>query len=146
MDDMVGAILTYHLRRGIVSAVVGRQLFHVATQQDPSRVAAWEHQYEFRPGRYTLFDHTFVPPRVRNEDNTSGIHRTRPPVPAKIVKCRPHHAHFGPAIFIENRNLGFYIHGWPPCNRGRCVVITYGLEALINALALQDQLSFGVEY
>jgi hypothetical protein len=143
---MMGAILTYHLRRGIVSAVAGRELFHLPTQQNPSHVAAWEHQHDFRPGQYTLWDHAFVPPRTHNEDNSSRIHRAAAQVPAKIVKYRPHHVHFGPAIFIENSNVGFYIHGWPPCNLRRCVVITYGLEALFNALTLEDQLSFGLEY
>ena len=142
-EGMMGAILTYHLRRGLVSAVVGRELFWLPTQQSPSRVAAWEHQYEFRPGKYTLWDHTFVLPR---EGNTSRMHRPASQVLAGIVKHRPHHAHFGPAIFVENRNVGFYIHGWPPCNSRGCIVITSGLDALIDALASEDQLLFGLEY
>jgi len=140
---MMGAILTYHLRSGLVSALVGRELLRLSTQQNPLRVQAWEHQYEFRPGQYTLCDHTFVLPR---EGNTSRLHRPASQAPPKIVGHRPHHAHFGPAIFIENGNVGFYIHGWPPCNLSRCIVITGGLEALIDALALENQLSFGVAY
>jgi len=139
----MGAILTYHLRSGLVSAVVGRKLFWLPTQQNRSRVAAWEHQYEFRPGQYTRSDHTFVLPR---EGNTSRVRRPASRVSARSVKQRPHHAHAGPAIFIESRNAGFYIHGWPPCNLRGCIVVSSGLDALIDALASEDQLLFGLEH
>ena len=146
MDGPVSAILTYHPRRGVVSAVAGRKLFHLATQQRSSPVSAWEHQYEFRPGQYTLWDHAFVLPHVDNEDNTLRIRTGRSRLAAKILKYRRHHTSFGPAICIENRDAGFYIHGWPPCNLRRCIVIAYGLEALIDALLLEDQVSFRVEH
>jgi hypothetical protein len=137
----MGAILTYHLRSGTISAAIGGQLLHLPTQRDPSRVAAWEHQYEFRPGKYTPWDHTFVSPRTHD-----GVGRAARQLPCNIARHRPSHAHFGPVIFIGDRRLGFYIHGWPPCNLQRCVVITHGMEVLLNALAGEDQLSFCVEY
>jgi hypothetical protein len=33
------------------------------------------------------------------------------------------HAHFGPAVFVAEKGGGFYIHGWPPCNLKKCVVV-----------------------
>jgi len=142
----MGAILTYHLRSRTLSAAVGGELLHLPTQRNPSRVAAWEHQYEFRPGQYTLWDHTFVPPRAHEGVETSPMGRAAGQLSGNIARHRPSHAHFGPAIFMGDRRVGFYIHGWPPCNLRRCVVITHGMEVLLNALAGEDRLSFCVEY
>jgi hypothetical protein len=142
----MGAILTYHLRSGIISAVAGGQLVHLPTRRDPSRVAVWEHQYDFRPGRYALGDHTFVPPRAHGGVDTSPMGGATGQRSCNIARHRPSHAHFGPAIFIGDRRVGFYIHGWPPCNLKQCLVITHGLEVLLNVLAGEDQLSFCVEY
>jgi len=139
----MGAILTYHLRSGTMSVAAGGEMLHLPTQRDPSRVAAWEHQYEFRPGRYTPWDHTFVAPHT---DNTPTLGRAARHLSGKIARHRPCHAHFGPAIFVGDERIGFYIHGWPPCNLRRCVVITHGMEILLNVLAGEDQLSFCVEY
>jgi hypothetical protein len=146
MEGVMGAILTYHLRTGIISAVAGGELFHLPAQQDPSRVAVWEHQYEFRPGQYTLWDHTFVPPHAHNRVETPTVGRAARQLSCKIAGHRASHAHFGPAIFIGDARVGFFIHGWPPCNLRRCVVIMHGLEVLFNALAGEDRLSFCVEY
>jgi hypothetical protein len=142
----MGAILTYRLRRGIVSAVVGGEFFHLPTGQDPSHVAAWEHQHDFRPGQYTLWDHTFVLPRAHGEIEMSAMGRAAPQTRCKIARQHPGHAHFGPAILIGNGHVRFYIHGWPPCNLKRCVVITYGPEVLLNVLAAEEHLSFAIEY
>jgi hypothetical protein len=142
----MGAILTYHLRSGIVSAAAGGELLHLPTQRDPSRVPAWEHQYEFRPGQYTLWDHTFVPPHAHTRVETPIMGRAERQLSGKTARHCPSHAHFGPAIFIGDKRTGFYIHGWPPCNLQRCVVITQGLEVLFDALAGENQLSFCVEY
>jgi hypothetical protein len=143
---MMAAILTYHLRSRIISAAVGGKLLHLPTQRHPSRVPDWEHQYEFRPGKYTLWDHTFVSPGAHDGVDTSPMDGANRHRPCKIAPHRPSHAHFGPAIFIGDRRVGFYIHGWPPCNLKRCLVITHGLEVLLNALAGEDQLSFCVEH
>jgi hypothetical protein len=142
----MGAILTYHLRSGIISAAGGGELVHLPTQGGASRAAVWEHQYEFRPGQYTLLDHTFVPPGAHGAVDRTPMGRATGQRSCNIARHRPGHVHFGPAIFIGDRRVGFYIHGWPPCNLKRCLVITHGLEILFNALAGEDQLSFCVEY
>jgi hypothetical protein len=38
-------------------------------------------------------------------------------------------------IFVDDGGAGFFIHGWPPCNRRRCIVLSQGWDNLLRALA-----------
>jgi hypothetical protein len=70
------------------------------------------------------------------------------PAPNQIVRRDRHlrHSHIGPAVFIEERGAGFYIHGYPPCNIHRCIVLVHPWDELLRALARETKVSVYVEY
>jgi hypothetical protein len=47
-----------------------------------------------------------------------------------------HHCITGASvIFVDDGGAGLLIHGWPPCNGQRCLVVSPGWERLLRALA-----------
>ena len=55
------------------------------------------------------------------------------------------HNHPGSAICVGDRRAGIYIHGWPPCNLQRCVVVLPQWDDLMRAVASEAELSFAIE-
>jgi hypothetical protein len=39
--------------------------------------------------------------------------------------------------WVDDGGAGLFIHGWPPCNGLRCIVVSHGWETLARALATQ---------
>jgi hypothetical protein len=40
-------------------------------------------------------------------------------------------------VFVDDGGAGLIIHGWPPCNGRRCLVMSQGWETFLNALATE---------
>ena len=57
-DRIMAAVLTYHLRWGLLTGIASGKYFHLPTQQDRSGVTAWGKDLELRPGKVSLFDHS----------------------------------------------------------------------------------------
>jgi hypothetical protein len=36
---------------------------------------------------------------------------------------------------VDDGGAGLFIHGWPPCNGPRCIVVSHGWKRLVSALA-----------
>ena len=172
----MSAVLTYQVRTGQLNVVAAGKVFHVPTHQDASRVVTWEKVQELRAGRHTLWDHCFEPARPharRPQSLTDGmpagtvIHRLSlgsgssgagklelydwPGEYAQRfdgVDNRPGapHNHPGSAVYVGERQAGVYIHGWPPCNLKRCVVVLRQWDDLIRAIASEAELSFAIVF
>jgi hypothetical protein len=63
--------------------------------------------------------------------------RRRPralPAPRDASTCS-HYVTRKSVVLVDDGGGGFLIHGWPPCNGRRCIVVTHGWEGLLTALA-----------
>jgi hypothetical protein len=165
------AVLTYHLRSGRLSAMASGKVFYLPTYQERSRITVWEKVQELRSGRHTLWDHCFELPHQRIERGQSipdsvpagkVIHRLNPGSSKLEVYDFPgrfaqrfdgddkvpgvRHTHWGTAIYVGDRRGGLYIHGWPPCDLQRCVVVMQRWEDVLQAIVGEPELSFSIEY
>src|SRR5215207_6650181 len=75
------AQLSYRPREGIVSGIVAGRLVRAPTQRDHARVIALEKLQELRPGKVTLWDHTFESPQQHLE-RSKPLALTSPAEPA----------------------------------------------------------------
>ena len=168
----MSAVLTYHVRAGQLSAVAVGRVFHLPTHSDPSRVLTWEKAQELRPGKHTLWDHCFEPPPEQRRSLQSLTHGaetviqrlslgTASPGAAQLglydwpgeyaqrfdgIDNQPRHNHPGSAVYVGDRRQGVYIHGWPPCNLKRCVVVLRQWDDLMRAVASEAELSFAIVF
>jgi hypothetical protein len=174
-EGTVSAELTYHVRAARLSAVVAGRVFHLPTQNDPSRILSWEKVQELRSGKHTLWDHCLEPPRPL----AGTLPTLTPGKPAATViqrltlesgspaavqmglydwpgeyaqrfdgvgKPGVPRTHPGSAVYVGDRHAGMYLHGGPPCNLKRCVVVLQQWDDLIQAVAAEKELSFAIVF
>jgi hypothetical protein len=162
--------LVYRWRRGFLTAVAGQRLVQAATRPVPSEIHDWEKLQELRTGRVTLWDHCFerIPSNVIPGAASAGpvLHRigVEPDGVDKLETYdypgvyaqrfdgvnrggddRAPHRHDGAAIYVAGKRGGTFIHGWPPCNLGICVVVVQQWEPMFQAIAAEAELSFSIE-
>ncbi|MGH9900438.1 MAG: hypothetical protein ACRD68_01215 [Pyrinomonadaceae bacterium] len=168
----MGALLTYHLRRGLLTGVASGKYFRLPTHQDPSGIAAWEQARKSGSGKITLWDHCFELPHQHHSGKSipdsvpagSVGHKLQPGGKDKLglydypgeyaqrfdgigTKGRPvHHTHPGAAVYVGDRSVGTYIHGWPPCNLKECVVVMHRWDELLQAITEEKNLTLHIEY
>ena len=169
----MGAVLTYHVRAGQLSATATGQAFYVPTHKDPSQVAAWEKLQELRAGKHTLWDHCFEPPpqdpgglrllaqlpagptiqRLSSETAIRGATQLGlydwPGKYAQRIdgvdnRQAVQHRHPGSVIYVGDRQAGIFIHGWPPCHPKLCVVVLQRWDELMRVIASEAELSFAI--
>jgi|SRR5215467_2777299 len=159
----MGAILTYHVRAGQLTSVAAGRVFTLPTHRDPSSVLSWEKAQQLKPGKYTLWDHCFDLP----DQHSRGLRSLTDAIPAETVIRRvslgtaspatvqlrvsdlpgmPQHIHSGSAVYVGDRRAGVFIHGWPPCNLKRCVVVLRQWDDLVRAVASEAELSFAIAF
>ena len=127
------ATLTFHPRRALLEATAAGLTFQVPIHQDHTRVTAWEHVFEMRPGRHTVWEiHDYPGAYAQRFD---GVDKGGGDAP---------HTHPGPALYVGARSGGIYIHGWPACNRASCLIVLQQWDRLRLAIARETSLSFGV--
>jgi len=164
----MGAHLSYHLRTGVLGGVARGRTIYCPTFQDASRIAAWEHEYDFRPGKYAQTDYGFAPPhahkqrgefsfrgagqlggklKIADDVNVEICGRPGTVQPSSLANGDHglHHVHVGSAIRIKENGRAFYIHGWPPCNLRRCIIVVHRWDVLLDALTREDRVSFWIE-
>lgn len=164
--------LTYHVRRGLLSVVGSRFSFELPTHREAARVQAWETVYEFRPGKYVLWDHCFEVPQKQLDPAGRGSTGLQPETvtwrlgqstarkleiydfPGDYAqrydgvspgRSTPH-MHSGSALYVGDRRRGIYIHRWPPCNLKLCVVVMRQWDDVVRAIAREKILSFAIAY
>ena len=168
----MSAVLTYHVRAGQLTALAAGRVFHLPTHKDPSRVTTWEKVQELRSGKHTIWDHCVEPTRgfkplrhgMPAQTVTERLNLgAASPLAVRVglydwpgeyaqrfdgVDNRPgaYHHHSGSAVHIGDRHTGIYVHGWPPCNLKRCVVVLAHWDDFQQAVASEAQLSFAIEF
>ncbi len=143
--------LTYDLRTGIVSGVVAGRQFHTPTHFDLSKIDAWRCKPIADSVSAGAVGHRL--PVVENGDleiydypEGRAFPRPAPAPPGPIPIPYPNHSAVGPIVQVKDSHDRFFIHGPPPCNHDRCIVITHGWEVLVKALAEERRLTFFVQY
>jgi hypothetical protein len=150
----MAATLTFHPRRSLLEATLGGKALVLPTYPDPARVHTWEHRYEMRSGKYTLWDHA-----SRVGDAGGNLVFTAAAAPSALEvydypgayaqrfdekNTTKLHSHAGHALFIGSRTRGIYIHGSPACNLDTCVIVLQQWETLRRAIADEQRLSFSI--
>jgi hypothetical protein len=136
--------LTYDLRRGVITGVVGRQRLELPTQPSQGSVHDWEKLQEIRTPAWTPADHVFdLPSSTRTVGaGVSGTTGVATRVGHGSTNASPEHR--SPSITITGPSGPFHIHGWPPCNLAACLVVSRGWEELSRALARERE--HGVDF
>lgn len=71
----MAAMLTFYPRRALLEATAGGHTFYLPVYQDSARVAAWEKAQQLRPGKVTLWDHSFELPGGQPDSHAgSGLY------------------------------------------------------------------------
>lgn len=123
------AQLTYHLRGSVIVATAAGQRFVLPVDQGVggdvgnwTRVQGLDLEWEV------------VEYGVSGTDATRTQFQRKP----RSLPPRPDCAHCvkgARVIFVDDGSAGFFIHGWPPCNRRRCIALSHGWENLLRVLA-----------
>ena len=123
------AQLTYHLRGGVIVATAAGQRFVLPVHQGAGAdLGSWTRvqglDLEWEVTDYSVQGTSGPRTRLRRKP------RSLPP-PHDCSQC----AKGARVIFVDDGGTGFFIHGWPPCNPRRCIVLSHGWENLLRALA-----------
>lgn len=139
------AIFSYEPRTGrLVGSAAGRH-FSLLTQHAASAGTRWEHEREFRPGKWTPSDYSFELPGRRGPALRS-LHlsvlteadRLRAAVRGIHAMNDCLRARQGAIMLAEDDEGAYLAHGWPPCRSSCCFAISYRFVDLIEAVALEN--------
>jgi hypothetical protein len=151
----MATVLTYQIRQGVLSAAISGRRFRLRVHRDPFRIAAWQVWAAAETGK-TIADTVSVG-SVSHKLKVSGdgleiydypgSNAKRGKVAANPSRRRPeNHSHSGGVIFVREREAGFCIHGYPPCNIRRCIVVSEGWEELFEALGREPSVEIYIEF
>jgi len=126
--------LTYDLRRGLITGVLGGQRLSVLAQPSQGSVQEWDHLHELRAGAWSSVDYSFDLPS--KDTSPTGIVRRIGGGSTSVSAT-----HRSPLITIAGPSGGFHIHGWPPCDLASCLVVSRGWEELSRALVREGEQS-----
>jgi hypothetical protein len=119
--------LTYYVRNGLLVGTAAGQRFLLPAQRGAD-LGSWTRvqglDLEWELVEYGAGGQRGMTTRLRRK--------------ARIL--RPHHdcshcATRSTVAFVDDGGAGLIIHGWPPCNGPRCIVVSHGWEKLLRALA-----------
>lgn len=125
----MGAHLTYYLRTGlIVGTAAGQRFVLPAHRGAAADLGSWTN-VQGLDLEWELVEYGAGGKRGK---------RTRLPRQVRILgpprDCS--HCVTGASVaFVDDGGAGFVIHGWPPCNGRRCIVLGHSWEKLLKALA-----------
>jgi hypothetical protein len=155
----MAAVLTYHPRRALLEATAGGRRFLLPIHHDDSRVTAWEHRFEIRPGRYAVWNHAYVLRRPRPSGSANVPYTIATQQSALEVYDYPGgyaprfdgvdkggddapHSHPGRSVYVGPRIGGIYLHALPVCNLKTCIIVLHQWEDLRRAMTGEADLSF----
>ena len=133
--------LTYDLRRGVITGVVGSQRLELPTQPSQGSVQDWAKVQELRTAAWTPADHAFDLPSSARIVDAGAIDTTGVATRIGSGSTNASAEHRSPSITITGPAGGFHIHGWPPCNLAGCLVVSRGWDELSRALASESERS-----
>jgi hypothetical protein len=122
------AQLIYHLRGSVIVATAAGQRFVLPVDQGVGGDL----------GNWTRVQGLDLEWEVAEYGVAATGGRTRVPLKPRSLPPRPDCAHCvkgARVIVVDDGGAGFFVHGWPPCNHRRCIVLTHGWENLLSALA-----------
>lgn len=125
----MSAHLTYYLRDGlIVGTAAGQRFVLPAHRGVGADLGSWTKVQGLDLGwelvEYGAGGKRGMRTRLRRQARILGPPRD----------CR--HCVTGVSVaFVDDGGIGFVIHGWPPCNGRRCIVLSHSWEKLLKALA-----------
>jgi hypothetical protein len=157
----MAAMLTFYPRRALLEATAAGLAFQVPIYKDAARATTWEHAYEFRPGKHTIWDHAHDLSGRDTDINAKVILRVAAGPAALEIHDYPgeyaqrfdgvntggsnaRHPHTGPAVYVGTRSGGIYIHGWPVGNCKSCIIVLRDWDNLRRAIASERHLSFAI--
>jgi hypothetical protein len=133
--------LTYDLRRGVITGVVGSQRIELPAQPSQGSVYDWVKTQEIRTSTWTPADHAFDLPSSTRTIDAGAIGATGVATRIGSGLTNASAEHRSPSITITGPAGGFHIHGWPPCNLAGCLVVSRGWDELSRALAREGERS-----
>ncbi|HKE85195.1 MAG TPA: hypothetical protein VKB50_15635 [Vicinamibacterales bacterium] len=141
----MAATLMFYPRHALLEATAAGQTFQLRILQDHARISAWEHMFELRPGKQTLWDHTFeVPGTTTGRNGTINNPLATRAVANDEGRRAAFHSYPGPTLYLGTPERGVHIHGWPPCNLTTCIVVLQQWDRLQLAIAGERSLRFCV--
>ena len=124
--------LIYHVQTGSITGMAAGQRVSANTQQASSgdlgswaKVQGLDVEWEMVDYGAGALD-SLARRRLRGA--------VRGPIPSVPATCR-HYTAKKNLVLVDDGGPGLLIHGWPPCEGGRCVAVRQGWEALVGALA-----------
>jgi hypothetical protein len=141
------ATLTYHLRSGTLSVKTSGKHFSVATYRRPEKtlpdtVGAGAVAHMLGIGSGDKLDVYDYPGDYAHRFDGSSDNLTGGRDPAMgLESCHPFS---GRGLLVRSSRTYFCIHGWPPCNLHRCIVVPHSFEDLRVAVAADTPISFFV--
>jgi len=147
------AALVYEPRTGRLVGSVAGQSFSLLTQHAAGAVTHWQHEAEFRPGKWTPTDYSFEVPGQRGPALRSlhlsiltEVDRLR--VAARGIYAMNHclRARQGAIMLAEDDKGACLVHAWPPCRSPCCLVIPHHFAELAQAVALENAQAPGVPH
>src|SRR6185369_14476440 len=115
------------------------QHFSLLTQRAANAVTDWQHEAEFRPGKWTPTDYSFeVPghrgPALRSLHLSILTESDRLRVAARGIPAMNHclGARPGAILLAEDDEGACLVHAWPPCRSPCCLVIPHRFEELVQ--------------
>jgi hypothetical protein len=150
----MATILTYQMQQGFLTGTVSGRELRLRVHRDSFRIAAWQkwaaaerekvisdsvsvgavsHKLKVYDGGLEIYDY---PGSDAKRATIAGYQRRRRP---------ENHSHAGPMIFVREPDGGFYIHGYPPCNIRRCIILADGWNEFFKALAREAKVEMHIE-
>ena len=155
--------LTYHLRQGVITGVASGKRIHIRAQRgNHNKHEIYDYPGEYAQ-RFDGIDKGKAGPPNSLSRNKSVSGNTRAAgyshfTPGGKFKIRQHraasrfsgqyfitsatHTYRGRihpwrkgVAFVDDGKEGFFIHGRPPCNGKRCIVVPHGLDGLLKILS-----------
>jgi hypothetical protein len=125
----MSAQLTYYLRNGVIVGTAAGQRFVLHAHRGAGAdLGSWT-KVQGLDLEWELVEYSAGGKR--------GM-RTRLPRQARILRPPRDCSHCvteASVAFVDDGGAGLIMHGWPPCNGRRCIVLNHGWEKLLKALA-----------
>jgi hypothetical protein len=119
--------LTYDVRNGVIVGTAAGQRFLLPAQRGAD-LGSWT-KVQGLDLEWELVEYGATGP----SGMTTRLRRKARILPPPHDDCS--HCVTGSTVaFVDDGDTGFIIHGWPPCNGRRCIVLNHGWEKLLRAL------------
>jgi hypothetical protein len=122
--------LTYYVRSGVISGTVAGARVTLPTQHGSGGdVGSWSKL----KGLDIEFEVVEYGEGTESTSRSESLPTAPVPLPRYASTCL-HHLTKQRVVAANDGVGGFLIHGWPPCNGRRCLIVVHGWDAFVSAL------------